>query len=189
MHDCCGRDHEVKMRHRMYTMRICLATTLQHGEQRLHAICSRRRRACQSACRSGIASHSGGIFHGSGEVAIYKMQGQRPPHYNPVTTSAGRAGSMSPNHYPETNAAGCAPRPRLGSYGMLCAGLEQREHHAASILRGTDTSRLHNAKKYCRIPAGSLPSKDNVAERLRRWTANPLGSPCAGSNPVVVDRS
>ena len=28
---------------------------------------------------------------------------------------------------------------------------------------------------------------DNVAERLRRWTANPLGSPCVGSNPIVVD--
>ena len=136
MHDCCGRDHEVKMRHRMYTMRICLATTLQHGEQRLHAICSRRRRACQSACRSGIASASGGIFHGSGEVAIYKMQGQRPPHHNPVTTSAGRAGSMSPNHYPETNAAGCAPRRGWVRTECVCAGLEQREHHAASILAG-----------------------------------------------------
>ena len=27
---------------------------------------------------------------------------------------------------------------------------------------------------------------DNVAERLRRWTANPLGSPSVGSNPIVV---
>jgi hypothetical protein len=25
----------------------------------------------------------------------------------------------------------------------------------------------------------------NVAERLRRWTANPLGSPRVGSNPIV----
>ena len=30
---------------------------------------------------------------------------------------------------------------------------------------------------------------DTVAERLRRWTANPLGSPCAGSNPVGVDQT
>ena len=28
-----------------------------------------------------------------------------------------------------------------------------------------------------------------MAERLRRWTANPLGSARAGSNPVVVDKS
>ena len=27
---------------------------------------------------------------------------------------------------------------------------------------------------------------DYMAERLRRWTANPLGSARAGSNPVVV---
>jgi hypothetical protein len=28
---------------------------------------------------------------------------------------------------------------------------------------------------------------DTVAERLRRWTANPLGSPSVGSNPIGVD--
>ena len=27
---------------------------------------------------------------------------------------------------------------------------------------------------------------DNMAEWLRRWTANPLGSARAGSNPVIV---
>ena len=29
---------------------------------------------------------------------------------------------------------------------------------------------------------------DIVAERLRRWTANPLGSPRVGSNPIDVVR-
>ena len=29
--------------------------------------------------------------------------------------------------------------------------------------------------------------KDEVAEWLRRWTANPLGSPRVGSNPILVD--
>ena len=28
---------------------------------------------------------------------------------------------------------------------------------------------------------------DEVAEWLRRWTANPLGSPRVGSNPILVD--
>lgn len=30
---------------------------------------------------------------------------------------------------------------------------------------------------------------DIVAERLRRWTANPLGSPRVGSNPIDVVKS
>ena len=30
---------------------------------------------------------------------------------------------------------------------------------------------------------------DEVAERLRRWTANPLGSARVGSNPILVDGS
>ena len=29
-------------------------------------------------------------------------------------------------------------------------------------------------------------STDEVAEWLRRWTANPLGSPRVGSNPILV---
>ena len=28
---------------------------------------------------------------------------------------------------------------------------------------------------------------DEVAEWLRRWTANPMGSPRVGSNPILVD--
>ena len=28
---------------------------------------------------------------------------------------------------------------------------------------------------------------DEVAEWLRRWTANPLGFPRVGSNPILVD--
>ena len=28
---------------------------------------------------------------------------------------------------------------------------------------------------------------DEVAERLRRWTANPFGSARVGSNPIFVD--
>ena len=28
---------------------------------------------------------------------------------------------------------------------------------------------------------------DEVAEWLRRWTANPLRSACVGSNPILVD--
>ena len=28
--------------------------------------------------------------------------------------------------------------------------------------------------------------QDEVAEWLRRWTANPMGSACVGSNPIVV---
>ena len=30
-------------------------------------------------------------------------------------------------------------------------------------------------------------TQDEVAEWLRRWTANPLGSPRVGSNPILVD--
>ena len=30
---------------------------------------------------------------------------------------------------------------------------------------------------------------DEVAEWLRRWTANPLGSPRVGSNPILVERN
>ena len=29
--------------------------------------------------------------------------------------------------------------------------------------------------------------KDEVAEWLRRWTANPMGSARVGSNPILVD--
>ena len=32
------------------------------------------------------------------------------------------------------------------------------------------------------------PSTDEVAEWLRRWTANPLGSARVGSNPILVDK-
>ena len=30
--------------------------------------------------------------------------------------------------------------------------------------------------------------QDEVAEWLRRWTANPLGFPRVGSNPILVDQ-
>ena len=30
-------------------------------------------------------------------------------------------------------------------------------------------------------------AQDEVAEWLRRWTANPLGSARVGSNPILVD--
>ena len=32
-----------------------------------------------------------------------------------------------------------------------------------------------------------LPTSDEVAEWLRRWTANPMGSARVGSNPILVD--
>ena len=32
-----------------------------------------------------------------------------------------------------------------------------------------------------------LPVWDKVAEWLRRWTANPMGSARVGSNPILVD--
>ena len=32
-----------------------------------------------------------------------------------------------------------------------------------------------------------LSCEDEVAEWLRRWTANPLGSPRVGSNPILVE--
>ena len=31
------------------------------------------------------------------------------------------------------------------------------------------------------------PIQDSVSERLRRWTRNPWGSACRGSNPLAVD--
>ncbi len=31
------------------------------------------------------------------------------------------------------------------------------------------------------------PTQDEVAEWLRRWTANPLGSARLGSNPILVE--
>ena len=34
---------------------------------------------------------------------------------------------------------------------------------------------------------GKQLSVDEVAEWLRRWTANPLGSASVGSNPILVD--
>ena len=36
------------------------------------------------------------------------------------------------------------------------------------------------------LSASSLESGDEVAEWLRRWTANPLGSARVGSNPIFV---
>ena len=32
-----------------------------------------------------------------------------------------------------------------------------------------------------------IDAQDEVAEWLRRWTANPLGSARVGSNPILVD--
>ena len=32
-----------------------------------------------------------------------------------------------------------------------------------------------------------MKKKDEVAEWLRRWTANPLGSARVGSNPILVE--
>ena len=32
-----------------------------------------------------------------------------------------------------------------------------------------------------------MAKSDEVAEWLRRWTANPLGSPRVGSNPILVE--
>ena len=37
----------------------------------------------------------------------------------------------------------------------------------------------------CFLSAGK--HKDEVAEWLRRWTANPLGSARVGSNPILVE--
>ena len=38
---------------------------------------------------------------------------------------------------------------------------------------------IHNDEDACH--------EDEVAEWLRRWTANPLGSARVGSNPILVD--
>jgi hypothetical protein len=43
-------------------------------------------------------------------------------------------------------------------------------------------------KKWSNCQMGSSNTLDIVAERLRRWTANPLGSPRVGSNPIDVVR-
>ena len=40
--------------------------------------------------------------------------------------------------------------------------------------------------KYC-FQAKNPDMEDEVAEWLRRWTANPLGSARVGSNPILVD--
>ena len=38
------------------------------------------------------------------------------------------------------------------------------------------------------LPGVSLETlHDKVAEWLRRWTANPIRSPCVGSNPILVE--
>ena len=37
------------------------------------------------------------------------------------------------------------------------------------------------------IPKVIISFSDEVAEWLRRWTANPLGSARVGSNPILVD--
>ena len=46
---------------------------------------------------------------------------------------------------------------------------------------------LKKQKKYIKKKQKTKKrKKDYMAEWLRRWTANPLGSARAGSNPVVV---
>ena len=35
--------------------------------------------------------------------------------------------------------------------------------------------------------SGGPPLEDDLAERLRRWTANPMCSARVGSNPTVVE--
>ena len=53
---------------------------------------------------------------------------------------------------------------------------------------------LQNNCSYCEAAMGwslslislPLPAGDEVAEWLRRWTANPLGSARVGSNPIFV---
>ena len=37
------------------------------------------------------------------------------------------------------------------------------------------------------MPTHHLSHTDEVAEWLRRWTANPMGSARVGSNPILVD--
>ena len=37
--------------------------------------------------------------------------------------------------------------------------------------------------------SGGPPLEDDLAERLRRWTANPMCSARVGSNPTVVEFS
>jgi hypothetical protein len=44
---------------------------------------------------------------------------------------------------------------------------------------------LHN-KKYILRKLLGINIEDEVAEWLRRWTANPLGSARVGSNPILV---
>ena len=66
------------------------------------------------------------------------------------------------------------------------------ENRAVSILRD-----LFFRVYYVEFIAGSQMGSaediflvlDIVAERLRRWTANPLGSPRVGSNPIDVVKS
>ena len=37
------------------------------------------------------------------------------------------------------------------------------------------------------VMSSTTVAQDEVAEWLRRWTANPLGSARVGSNPILVD--
>ena len=59
---------------------------------------------------------------------------------------------------------------------------------------------ISRAEKFCRYAVGLVTETetidgdeylrsvtDEVAEWLRRWTANPLRSTCVGSNPILVD--
>ena len=41
-------------------------------------------------------------------------------------------------------------------------------------------------KKHDNSKLVNFPFKDEVAEWLRRWTANPMGSARVGSNPILV---
>ena len=49
------------------------------------------------------------------------------------------------------------------------------------VLPNKNMSIILAMAKECNVP-------DEVAEWLRRWTANPLGSPRVGSNPILVER-
>ena len=44
-----------------------------------------------------------------------------------------------------------------------------------------------SALKYFNFNGSFYLQQDEVAEWLRRWTANPLGSARVGSNPILVD--
>ena len=42
--------------------------------------------------------------------------------------------------------------------------------------------KLEHSEEHC-----ASKIRDEVAEWLRRWTANPLGFPRVGSNPILVE--